>query len=39
MDPWLNYLARGIIRGKAFGKEVSGDADLIGYKHLNHFNE
>jgi hypothetical protein len=36
MDPWLNYLARAI-HGKASGKEVLGDANLIGYKHLNPF--
>ena len=39
MDPWLSYLARAIIRGKALDKEVSGDVALIGYKQLNHLDK
>jgi hypothetical protein len=39
MDPWLNCLGRAIIHGKALDKEVLGDADSIGYKHLNHFDK
>jgi hypothetical protein len=39
MDPWLSYLDRALLHGKALGKEVYGDADSIGYKHLNQFDK
>jgi hypothetical protein len=39
MDPWLNCLARALPHGKALDKEVLRGADLIGYKHFNHFDK
>jgi hypothetical protein len=39
MGPWLSYLARALPHGKALDKEVLQGADLIGYKHLNHFDK